>query len=209
MALVNIVGVSNVTTDANRSRLQTFGIAGAWITNENEDTYSWVLQQLRSAIWPEQEILNNWRSSLTSSETELKLAETNQHWGRLTRSSQEDEMAEAIEGLKNYLRVPGELKENEKLCIKHLEKMLKEKEKWVGCYCNQYAHLETRTSNRVESFHNSIKRAIGQQSSGGLAVTARRIHLHQQESRSKMLQERKSLPFCYGKDKKKRDTSSP
>ncbi|CAG8830882.1 20609_t:CDS:2 [Gigaspora margarita] len=47
LPFVNFVGISNLGVD----RLQTFGIAGAWISDESEKSYSWVVEQLATIIF--------------------------------------------------------------------------------------------------------------------------------------------------------------
>jgi hypothetical protein len=51
LTFVNVVGTSSIAA-ANRSQLQTFAIAGAWLSDEKGDSYDWVLQELRESIWP-------------------------------------------------------------------------------------------------------------------------------------------------------------
>lgn len=56
MSLVNIVGTSNVSsTRSGNNRLQTFAVAAAFINSETEDAYTWILKELRDAIWPAEE----------------------------------------------------------------------------------------------------------------------------------------------------------
>lgn len=52
MSLVNIVGTSNVSSQNGSNQLQTFSIAAAFVNNEKEETYTWILTELRDAIWP-------------------------------------------------------------------------------------------------------------------------------------------------------------
>ncbi|RIB18843.1 hypothetical protein C2G38_2183489 [Gigaspora rosea] len=47
IAILNFVGISNLGINC----LQTFGIAGAWISGESEKTYSWIIEQLASLIF--------------------------------------------------------------------------------------------------------------------------------------------------------------
>lgn len=52
MSLVNIVGTSNASSVKGGNRLQTFAIAAAFVNNETEQTYNWILEELREAVWP-------------------------------------------------------------------------------------------------------------------------------------------------------------
>ena len=52
MSLVNIVGTSNSSSIKGSNRLQTFAIAAAFVNNETENTYQWILEELRDAVWP-------------------------------------------------------------------------------------------------------------------------------------------------------------
>lgn len=52
LSLVNIVGTSNASSVKGGNRLQTFAIAGAFVNNETEQTYTWILEELREAVWP-------------------------------------------------------------------------------------------------------------------------------------------------------------
>lgn len=52
LTFINIVGTSSIASTKYRDSLQTFAIAGAWVSNELGGTYNWVLEQLRSAVWP-------------------------------------------------------------------------------------------------------------------------------------------------------------
>lgn len=52
LSLVNIVGTSNVSSSKVSNRLQTFAIAAAFINSETEDSYTWIMEELRDAIWP-------------------------------------------------------------------------------------------------------------------------------------------------------------
>ncbi|CAG8604064.1 12325_t:CDS:2, partial [Racocetra fulgida] len=47
LPFVNFVGISNLGVN----RLQTFGIAGAWISDESEKSYVWVVEQLASIVF--------------------------------------------------------------------------------------------------------------------------------------------------------------
>ncbi|CAG8728083.1 20039_t:CDS:2, partial [Racocetra fulgida] len=47
LPFVNFVGISNLGVN----RLQTFGIAGAWISDESEKSYIWVVEKLASLIF--------------------------------------------------------------------------------------------------------------------------------------------------------------
>lgn len=47
LPFVNFVGVGNLGV----SKLQTFGIAGAWISDESEKSYIWIVQQLASLVF--------------------------------------------------------------------------------------------------------------------------------------------------------------
>ncbi|KAL1928869.1 hypothetical protein VTP01DRAFT_2655 [Rhizomucor pusillus] len=49
LPLVNIVGVNNVGLD--RHRLATFAVAGAWISNEKTDSYTWIIQKLSEMVY--------------------------------------------------------------------------------------------------------------------------------------------------------------
>lgn len=51
-SLVNIVGTSNTTSEKSSERLQTFAIAAAFVNSETEESYTWILQELREAVWP-------------------------------------------------------------------------------------------------------------------------------------------------------------
>ena len=51
MSLVNIVGTSNVSSSKGAHRLQTFAIAAAFIISETEATYTWIMEELRNAVW--------------------------------------------------------------------------------------------------------------------------------------------------------------
>lgn len=51
-SLVNIVGTSNTTSDKSSNKLQTFAIAAAFIKSETEEMYTWILEELREAVWP-------------------------------------------------------------------------------------------------------------------------------------------------------------
>lgn len=48
--------------------------------------------------------------------------------------------------------------------------------RWVGLYANQHAHMGNRTSSRAESFHSGLKKALGNQSAGKLALVTMRMH---------------------------------
>lgn len=48
---VNIVGTSNIS-HSNHQSLAMFGIAGAWVSEETEVAYTWIMEQLESAIYP-------------------------------------------------------------------------------------------------------------------------------------------------------------
>lgn len=54
LTFINIVGTCNVSsvTSGSREHLQTYAIAGAWVSNETERTYTWALEQLKEAVWP-------------------------------------------------------------------------------------------------------------------------------------------------------------
>ncbi|CAG8785416.1 30737_t:CDS:2, partial [Gigaspora margarita] len=47
LPFINFVGISNIGIN----RLQTFGIAGAWISDESEKSYIWVVEKLFSLIF--------------------------------------------------------------------------------------------------------------------------------------------------------------
>ena len=53
-SLINIVGISNVSSVRGTNRLQTFAVAAAFVNAETEAAYTWVLEELRNAIWPEE-----------------------------------------------------------------------------------------------------------------------------------------------------------
>lgn len=57
LTFINIVGTCNVSsiTSKGREHLQTFGIAGVWVNNELQSTYTWSLEQLKDAVWPSEE----------------------------------------------------------------------------------------------------------------------------------------------------------
>lgn len=52
MSLVNIVGTSNVSSSGSRDKLQTFAVAAAFVNSETEESYTWILEELREAVWP-------------------------------------------------------------------------------------------------------------------------------------------------------------
>jgi hypothetical protein len=52
LPLVNLVGVNNVGCDDKT--LSTFGIAGAWICNEDGNTYNWVMQCLLDVVYTDE-----------------------------------------------------------------------------------------------------------------------------------------------------------
>lgn len=51
LSLVNIVGTSN-TSIKGGNILQTFSVAAAFVNNETEQTYNWIMEELREAVWP-------------------------------------------------------------------------------------------------------------------------------------------------------------
>lgn len=51
LSLVNIVGTSNATSDKGCDRLQTFAIAAAFVNSETEESYYWIMKELREAVW--------------------------------------------------------------------------------------------------------------------------------------------------------------
>ena len=53
MSLVNIVGTSNVTAPKSGGILRTFTVAGAFINAETEEVYTWIMEELKSAVWPD------------------------------------------------------------------------------------------------------------------------------------------------------------
>ncbi|KAG2228525.1 hypothetical protein INT48_003049, partial [Thamnidium elegans] len=55
------------------------------------------------------------------------------------------------------------------------EKMLSEKEHWVGFYANKLIHLGNRTSNRAETTHSAIKTGIENVSSGNMLTVTDKI----------------------------------
>jgi hypothetical protein len=57
LTFINIVGTCNASsvTAETRNHLQTFAIAGAWVSNELETSYKWALEQLKEAVWPSEE----------------------------------------------------------------------------------------------------------------------------------------------------------
>lgn len=55
--------------------------------------------------------------------------------------------------------------------------MLREKERWVGCYANKHPHMGNRTSNRAEGTHAAMKTALGNVSSGGLWTVTGKIDM--------------------------------
>jgi hypothetical protein len=56
MSLVNIVGTSNVSSiKVGNNCLQTFAIAAAFVNSETEEAYTWILEELREAVWPADE----------------------------------------------------------------------------------------------------------------------------------------------------------
>lgn len=54
MSLVNVVGTSNATSEKSSERLQTFAVAAGFVNNEKEETYTWILEELRDAVWPKE-----------------------------------------------------------------------------------------------------------------------------------------------------------
>jgi hypothetical protein len=48
---VNIVGTSNVSSTKRNDKLQTFAIAAAFVNSETEDSYTWIMEELKNAIW--------------------------------------------------------------------------------------------------------------------------------------------------------------
>jgi len=50
LSLVNIVGTSNVTS-VRSNTLQTFSVAAAFVNSETEESYTWILRELREAVW--------------------------------------------------------------------------------------------------------------------------------------------------------------
>lgn len=61
LSLINIVGTSNVSSIKNSNCFQTFAIAAAFVNSETEAGYTWVLGELREAIWP-----SGWKHRLPS-----------------------------------------------------------------------------------------------------------------------------------------------
>ena len=55
MSLVNIVGTSNVSSIKGGDALQTFAVAAAFINSEVEANYTWIMHELKQAVWPTDE----------------------------------------------------------------------------------------------------------------------------------------------------------
>ncbi|KAG2199586.1 hypothetical protein INT47_012186, partial [Mucor saturninus] len=74
LSLVNIVGTSNASSIKGGNRLQTFAVAAAFVSNETEQTYNWILQELREAVWPIETNFNLPSVIVTDNEQALKNA---------------------------------------------------------------------------------------------------------------------------------------
>lgn len=66
MPFVNVVGKGNV----GFPKLKTFCIAGGWLSEETNETYSWFVQCLREVVWPYQKSVSP-AIFITDSETAL------------------------------------------------------------------------------------------------------------------------------------------
>lgn len=51
MSLINIVGTSNASSVRVDNKLETFPIAAAFVNSETEEAYTWVLKELKNAVW--------------------------------------------------------------------------------------------------------------------------------------------------------------
>lgn len=51
ISLVNIVGTSNTSSIRKENKLQTFAVAAAFVNSETEEIYTWILEELRDAVW--------------------------------------------------------------------------------------------------------------------------------------------------------------
>ncbi|CEG82771.1 hypothetical protein RMATCC62417_16781 [Rhizopus microsporus] len=83
-------------------------------------------------------------------------------------------MNEAIDKYKAYFKLEGRCTDNGEHAIEYLNKMLKEQKHWAALYANEYVHLGSRTSNRAESTHASLKQ-FAQTSSSKLDLVTQKI----------------------------------
>ncbi|SAL97431.1 hypothetical protein, partial, partial [Absidia glauca] len=67
LPFINMVGVNNI--GCNDKTLSTFAIAGAWITAENESSYTWVLEQLNNTVYLD----GKWKPALFVTDQETAL----------------------------------------------------------------------------------------------------------------------------------------
>lgn len=75
LSLINIVGTSNISTvKRGANHLQTFAIAAAFVDSETEESYTWVLQELREAVWPPEESFQLPSVIMTDNERALRNA---------------------------------------------------------------------------------------------------------------------------------------
>lgn len=55
-SLINIVETSHVSTIKNGDhRLQKYSVTAAFVDSEIEESYQWVLQELKEVVWPSEE----------------------------------------------------------------------------------------------------------------------------------------------------------
>lgn len=74
MSLVNIVGTSNTSSVKGGNRLQTFAVAAAFISSETEAVYTWIMEELRQAVWPKDSTFTLPSVFVTDNEQALKNA---------------------------------------------------------------------------------------------------------------------------------------
>ncbi|CAG8820214.1 8290_t:CDS:2, partial [Gigaspora margarita] len=204
LPFVNIVGISNLGIN----QLQTFGIAGAWISDESEKSYIWVAEMLASIIFfdiiPLVFVTDNDAALIGALKKNFPQSEhllctwhiLNNFKKNLRRHFVNDSFDEIIKivdclihsndyeafnlAVASYKKL-ALLSSNASEVVKYLDR--KVKEKWVGIYTSKMMHFGATTTQRVEGAHPAMKRAI--ETSGSLTKSFnsldRWLRLHHEE----------------------------
>ncbi|KAG2192493.1 hypothetical protein INT47_009692 [Mucor saturninus] len=183
------------------NRLQTFAVAAAFVNAETEAAYTWVLEELRNAIWPEEknyELPNCSWHLWNTMEIKLSIGKVNaaeyryrrclaeEQFKAIVGSNKEQKYLVAVFKVEQIVTETDWFKDNGRSALIYLKEVLleeDEKKHWVGFYANKFSHMGNRTSARTESFHSGLKKALGNQSVAKLAITTGRMHAYYQKKR--------------------------
>ncbi|KAG2232112.1 hypothetical protein INT48_006789, partial [Thamnidium elegans] len=210
MSLINIVGTGNVSSIRVDNRLETFPIAAAFVSSKIEDDYTWVLKELRSAVWDDSELpsvfvtdneqaLKNAIESIfpesrhllcrnvTKEEYNLLLAEAEFAFKNAMTCSDENTFQRSLLKFQTIVTKQGNFAKNgeaAKMYLKNILLQVDEIKRWAGVLDNRHSHTDNRISGGAEGFHSGLKKVLGHQSASRLTLTTKRMDAYYNQKRS-------------------------